>query len=324
MAARSWTDRTLALWAALKAPPDPGTLYPPARQRGSSPPISWEGWPDRGGTGRGLSPLGGNGEAQRDLQNAKTAVQSVWVYSCCQAIAGEITAARLIVKRRIGDDGEEDVENHPWERLWEKPNPFFGRAALMAYWSWSLLLTGEAYLYLRPVGGELTEIWPVPPWSIAPIPDPGAFISGYAFDQGKGRDPLRIDSKYIVYSRLTNVFDPRRGLSPLVSAMVAVESDLAMRAWNKNFFSKENAAPSGMISVPRDTLDGDLEVIRQQIWDYFGSGQRRVGVARAGDLAWTAFARSQKDMEFLSGREFARTEISRAFGIPVRSYTHEA
>jgi HK97 family phage portal protein len=313
----TWTDRALALWSAIKAPPTPGQLYAPQRPSGAAGPLGWEGWPDLGGTGRGLSPLGHtNRQGQQDLKNAKLAVQSVWVYSCCQAIAGEISAARLVVKRRVEKEGEEDVENHPWEKLWEQPNPFFGRASLMAYWAWSLLLTGEAYLFMRPVGGTLAEIWPVPPWSIEPIPDQKAFISGYRYDLGDDKAPLTIEAKYICYSRLTNVFDPRRGLSPLVAALVAVESDLAMRAWNKNFFSKENAAPSGMITVPRDTLDADLEVIRQQIWDYFGSGQRRVGVARAGDLAWTAFDRSQKDMEFLQGREFARTEISRAFGIP--------
>ena len=312
----SWIDRTLKLWDAIKqAPPNPGQLYPVGRQSYGSPgPISWGGWSDLGGTGAGLS--GPTATGQTDLKNARTAIQSVWVYSACSAIAGEISAARLVVRRRVSDEGEEDIENHPWERLWEQPNPFFGRASLMAYWAWSLLLTGEAYLFLRPVGGQLKEIWPIPPWAIEPIPDPQAFIAGYKYDLGPDKAPMRIDSKYIVYSRLTNIFDPRRGMSPLVSALVAVESDLSMRAWNRNLFSKENAAPSGMITGPRDTLDSDMDVIRQQIWDYFGSGQRRVGVARAGDLAWTAFDRSQKDMEFLSGREFARTEISRAFGIP--------
>lgn len=310
----SWIDRTLSLWTNVKAkPPEPGQFYPPSRL-GTPGPISWTGWPDLGGQGAGLTQS--TNQQQQDLRNARTAVQSVWVYSACNAIAGEISAARLVVRKRISDEGEEEVENHPFERLWEQPNPFFGRASMMAYWAWSLMLTGEAYLFLRPVGGTLAEIWPVPPWSIEPIPDPSAFISGYRYSQGIDRPPLTIESKYVVYSRLTNVFDPRRGLSPLAAAMVAVDSDLAMRNWNKNFFSRENAAPSGMITVPRDTLDSDLDVIRQQIWDYFGSGQRRVGVARAGDLAWTAFDRSQKDMEFLSGREFARSEISRAFGIP--------
>ena len=311
----SWIDKTLQLWSNVKAkPPEPGQLYPPSRA-GYPGPISWGGWPDLGGTGSGLTTSSSTG-AMQDLRNARTAVQSVWVYSACNAIAGEISAARLVIRRRISDEGEEEVENHPWERLWEQPNPFFGRASLMAYWAWSLMLTGEAYLFLRPVGGELKEIWPIPPWSIEPIPDANAFISGYSYTVDVNKPPMRIDSKYVVYSRLTNIFDPRRGMSPLVAAMVAVDSDLAMRAWNKNFFSRENAAPSGMITVPRDTLDSDLDVIRQQIWDYFGSGQRRVGVARAGDMAWTAFDRSQKDMEFLSGREFARSEISRAFGIP--------
>ena len=314
MARRTWIERTLDLWREAKAAPSPGALYDAPRSgawSGRSGPMTWSGWPDRGGTGDGLS---GSGAARR-VEPTRQALQSVSVYACCQAIAGEISAARLLVKRRIGDEGEEDVENHPLERIWESPNPHFGRGALLAYWTWSLLLTGEAYLYFLPRNGALAEIWPVPPWSIEPIPHPDKFIDGFAY-RVSDHQRLRIDNRYICYSRLTNPLDPRRGLSPLVAALASVQSEIAMRRWNLNFFGKGNAAPLGVITVPRDTLDGDLEIIRQQIWDYFGSGERRVGVVRAGDMAWTAFDRSQKDMEFLAGLQEARVSINRVFGIP--------
>jgi hypothetical protein len=205
----------------------------------------------------------------------------------------------------VSDEGEEDIENHPWERLWEQPNPFFGRASLMAYWAWSLLLTGEAYLFLRPVGGQLKEIWPIPPWAIEPIPDPQAFIAGYKYDLGPDKAPMRIDSKYIVYSRLTNIFDPRRGMSPLVSALVAVESDLSMRAWNRNFFSKENAAPSGMINELKSmqTLKFSQYKRTPDLFEEISEEQGTEGEIQLSDEVVTRLMLDKECLEYLINKE---------------------
>lgn len=319
-----WLDRVQQTYQSFKAaPPSPGALM----GRGAAPmtfaPLSWEGWPDRGGTGRGLAPVGprGNGEDER---RAKTAVTSPWVYRGVNALARELSAAALQVQRRVEHEGMEGIDNHPFEVLWARPNPCMGRGFLMQWWTWQIMLSGEGYLFLRPVGGNLVEVWPVPSWFMEPVPDDKEFIRGYWFRAGANDEPRFIERRYIVYSRLPNPFDIRRGLSPLVALMTDVEGDLAMARWNKGFFSKENAAPSGMITVPRDTLDSDLEVIRQQIWDYFGSGQRRVGVARAGDMAWTAFDRSQKDMEFLEGRQFTQKLVDTVLGFPEGYWSDKA
>lgn len=324
MKGTTWTDRALALWSAIKAPPRPGELYPPAPRRAGALPISWEGWPDLGGTGRGLQPLHGNPQGEQDLKNVKQALQSPWVFRDVTAIANEVSAAHLTVKRRVEAEGLEDIENHPFERLWAQPNPFMGRSFVMRFWTFSMLLTGKGYLFLRPVGGRLAEVWPVPPWHIQPIPHKDKFIAGYAYDQGEGKAPLVIESKHIVYSRLPNIFDIRDGMSPLVAGNVDIGGDLAAARWNANFFSKENATPEGLITVPRDTLEADLEVIRQQIFDFFSSGTRRVGVARAGDMDWKPFGRSQRDMEFNTGRLFTEGLVDTLFGIPKGYWSDKA
>ena len=303
-------------WQAYKAAPAPASLYP-VRSNIQTGFLTFPGydWLERNASA----------QATTDEKNAKTATASPWVYRDISAIAREFSAATLDVKKRAAG-GDEDIKNHPLERLWEAPNPFMGRAWMMQWWLWQLLLYGEAYLYVV-VGpaGEPAEIWPLPSLYLTPVPDEQKFISAYLWKRPGTQAGIRIDTRPVVYTRLPNPFDIRRGLAPLCALMIEIEGDGAMARWNKNFFAKENATPSGLLAMPKDSLDADVQRVRQEVMEFFGgNGTRRVAVARAGDLAWTPFDRSQKDMEFLQGREFNQKLIDTVFGIPEGFWSKDA
>src|SRR5512138_3788167 len=297
-------------WAAFKAAPvDPGALYVPPQASNSTGWINWRGWD--------AFEKQGQNEAQRDRARARTAVTSPWVFADVQAIANEFSTAELIIKERKGDKLE-DVDNHPLEVLWESPNPHMGRSFVTAFWAWSYVLASRAYLYWVPdtSGTEIMEVWPVPPFMLRPIPDGRDFIRGYLFKSSADADGIVIPPEYITYSHSVNLFDARDGLSFLAAAMTEIDGDLAAGLWNKNFFDDNNGVPDGFLGLDVNALDQDVERVRFELRDFFGGTKRGLAVGRTGDLKYQEFGRSQKDMEFSQGREFASKIIGRTLGFP--------
>lgn len=316
----TWLQRISASLSAVdhawKAAPTAADLYPPGATSGGVPtfPIVFPGWPATEAS------AGGN---RQDEQRAKVAVTSPWVFSDVTAIANEISAAELIVKERRGNKLE-DVDNHDLELLWEAPNEHMGRSFLMAFWAWSYTLASKAYLYWMPSAGTIREVWPIPPFMIQPVPDTQEFIGGYLFKATAQSKPILIPREYITYSHSVNIFDIRDGLSFLAAAMLGIKADLAAEQWNLNNFSENNAVPDGLISVPKDTLDQDLERVRMEIRAFFGGTRRGVAVARAGELDYKPFGRSQKEMEFIQLRQFSEKEIDRTLGFPQGYWSERA
>lgn len=298
-------------WSALKGVPiEPGELYPPQRNNQPSTGwINWQGWP--------AFEAQSQTDGQRDLLRAKTAITSPWVFADVQAIANEFSTAELIIKERHGEKLE-DVDNHPLEMIWESPNEHMGRSFVTAFWAWSYVLSSKAYLYWVPdqSGRHLMEVWPIPPWMITPIPDKDEFISGYSFKASQYARPITIPTSMITYSHSVNLFDVRDGLSFLAAANTEIKADLAASMWNLNFFDENNGVPDGLIGLDPATLDDDIIRVRMELRDFFGGTKRGLAVARSTDLKYTQFGRSQKDMEFGAGREFASKVIGRTLGFP--------
>lgn len=288
---------------AFKGVPTPAQLFPPnpGIQTGY---LTFPGW----------AALDARAGVQ-DEARVRTSVRSTSVFANMQAIAHEFASSELIVKERSGD-GLEDVDNHDLERLWEGPNDYMGRSFLMGYWSQSYTLSGRAYLYWVPAGGQLREVWPIPPFAIKPIPASKDFIGGYLYKLKEGTEPIFIPAENITYSHSVNLFDIRDGLSFLVAAMTPIESEIAMGDWNRNFFSDSNGIPDGLIALGKDTLPVDAERVRQELRDFFGGTKRGVGVARETDMKYIPWGRSQKDAEFIQGIQLASTQIGRAMGFP--------
>lgn len=301
--------------AMVKATPQAAALYPSATSNGISiaGPISFQGWTDR---------LQGNQRAVTDEQRARAAVASAWVYSDIRAIANELSSAELSIKKPTGagdEDTDTEVENHPFEDLWVRPNPFMGRSFVMQYWAWQIETLGKAYLYFAPDATNptaISEIWPIPSLFMKPVGDAKTFISSFHFQTRPDQTPIPIDPRYICYSRFPNPFDIRDGLSPLVAAYLAIETDRHAAYWNRDFFGKDNAVPTSIVSLPKEVTKQQYDMVKAELFEFFGSGQRRTAVIRAGDMDVQTISSLQKDMEFIAGRSFSRDEIDRVYGIP--------
>ncbi len=210
------------------------------------------------------------------------------------------------------------VEDHQALRLWNRPNDFWLGSEWREAGQQHLDLVGESWTVVErnDFGGPIPlGLWPVRPDRITPIPSPDEYLIGYIYTGPSGeRVPLEIDD--VLPIRLPNPLDPYRGLGPVQSIMVDLDSTRYSAEWNRRFFLND-ATPGGIIEIP--TALGDI-AFRQMIdrWreQHKGvSNAHRVGVLE-NNAKWVERQYTQKDMQFVQLREVSREVIQEAYGFP--------
>jgi HK97 family phage portal protein len=233
-----------------------------------------------------------------------------WVLAAVTHVASEAALDPLSVREAKGEEME-DVKNHPFEMLLRRPNPLDSRYEFVYGTVAMKKLTGNAYWWMnRPnESAEPDELWLIPSHMIQPVPDNQMYIKGYLYSPGNGASIL-LEPWTITHFRSFNPFSRFTGLSAIEALATIAQGDLGMQDWNTKLFKENNARLPGILTFAEMVNDPEWDKIKEATREAAKNRQLMMlrGVGQ-GNVSWLQNAVSQKDMEFLSGRQANKEEI---------------
>ena len=214
-----------------------------------------------------------------------------------------------------GKPGQPIQTNDPVRRLWEQPNPFYDPVEFRETTQQHLSLTGEAYWVLlrQSVFDPVTEIWPVRPDRMTPVPDQQKFIKGYMYRLGSELIALEPDD--VIMFRRPSPTDHYRGASPVASLMTDIEAEKMASLWTRNFF-RNDASPGGIVQFEKTLSREEWEefVYRWETAHKGPGNAHKVAILEQGK--WVDRKFTMREMQFDALRKLHRDLIFEVYGVP--------
>lgn len=210
-----------------------------------------------------------------------------------------------------------EVTRHAVVQLLAKPNPLMDTFEFMETLDQHYELTGEcwavaAFGSIRAAGP--LELWPMRPDRVKIVTDKQDTLTGYIYVGPDGEQvPLPKDD--VIQVRRPSPLDIYRGLGPVQSLSLKLDSNRLAAEYSRNFFLN-SAEPGGIIEI-EDRLDDDefRELVHRWREQHQGvANAHRVAILEQGK--WVDRKYSMRDMAFPELAELSREDIREAFGYP--------
>jgi len=236
--------------------------------------------------------------------------KSSWVLSAAENTAKVAVPIPFNVKRKVGEE-ERDIPNHPFEILLNSPNDLDSRYNFLTATIITRIVNGNAYWWLNKPDSYSPpdEIWYIPPNRIIPVPDKKLYLEGYHYYPGNGEEILFPPDQVVHFKRF-NPFSRFIGMSAVEALAYTVFGDMEMASWNARLFRENNGRLPGIITFEQFPPDDVWDIMKSDITE--AARRRNFLMLRgvgAGGIQWLQNSVSQREMEFLEGRQANRNEI---------------
>ena len=268
-----------------------------------------------------MSGVTGHEPAQQSSSQYPTYYES-WAYACIATIASETAKIRLKLYERSPKGEIQEVPKHEALDLLHTVNAQITMYDLFEMTQTYKDIYGEAFWWLVRDQGK-KSINSIFPWlnpsrmDLRFMDDGSGQIDHYEYHVPGTSDILTLDAADVLHFKYFNPTNSWRGMSPIQAARFSLATDREAAAWNWRFFKNE-AKPSGIITYDFDLPDAQIERIKSQ-WDnsHRGTDNAHKIAILTGKAKYQDVGFSQKDMDFLEQRRYARDEILTIFRVPL-------
>lgn len=232
-----------------------------------------------------------------------------WVLQAVDITASAGALTPFSIKRVVRNGEPKDIPNHEFEMLLAHPNPLDSRFEFLYATIALYMLNGNAYWWLnrKDEYSPPTELWFIPPHMIKPVPDERLFIRGYMYEVN-GQE-IFLPPHEIVHFKRFNPFSRFVGLSAIESLALVAGGDLAMQAWNTKYFGENNARVPSILTFEQMIADPTWDKIKADTREAARKREMLMLRGTGEGVHWMQNSISQKEMEFLAGRNFNKQEI---------------
>lgn len=251
-----------------------------------------------------------------------TAMQQATVMACVSLLAEDVAKLPIHVYRPKSGGGHDIVEDHPLERLLQKPNGWQNRFEFIEQMHAAFLLRSNAYAaIIRDGRGVPKQLVPINPDQVFLYEAPSGelFYNVARSSQHQVWSlqslPLMIPSEDVLHLRWLS-FNSLTGISRITMGREAIALALAQEQQAAQLFGN-GAKPAGVLQTDQKLSKEVVERLRSN-WQ-----EKHGGIANSGKTAvleeglkFQQITLSQADAQALESRKLQAEEIARLFRVP--------
>ena len=212
----------------------------------------------------------------------------------------------------------EEITDHPFLEVLLRGGGHYVGYDLSYLLTSSLDTTGNGY-WLKETDATktVTDIWPLLPQLVTPVPDKSNFLSHYEY--GLKNQKQRISRDKMVHYKYASLKHPFLGSGPLEAGVEAADLNNAMNEYEVAMF-RNGGTPDVKFTYPQGVhVDADEKKRIQKEYNRKFSQPHNAGrmitLTEGADVA--SFSISPKEMSYLKGRQWSREELAAIFGVPL-------
>lgn len=216
----------------------------------------------------------------------------------------------------------EVAPDHPLKLLLDRcNNRQGGRFVWQRWYSWHWLL-GEVYLAVQrtnPVDPALpNELWVLSANTVDPVLDEAGYVDHYALHRPGWPGGTPWPREDVVPYLDFNPHDPTRGLSPLSSLRLGLDTERAAKSANRDIFTNGLMADAAVFPTSPDGLEEEQrERLKASLEErHVGEGKRHQIMVFPVAMTLEKLQLTPADAQFIEQDRLTTKDVAKAYGIP--------